>query len=75
MSLFRCEKCGAVDNTAIRNKDGMNMYYGVEWPDSSRRHRLMTGKWECYECRNGKWHKRFAKRQWDPTIKVINPDE
>jgi hypothetical protein len=65
MSLYRCETCGCVENTAL------GFYWcrkDIDWPEEVR------GKALCSECAPkvysdgsptdwGKWHGRFAKRQ------------
>ena len=51
MSLFACDRCGAVENTALGE------YYG-------RRMRGLDPL--CSECATGEWHGRFPKRQYVP---------
>lgn len=57
MSLFVCEECGCIENTALcgfwlrKTKDG-------------------SGRALCSECdpQTGKWHGRFPKDQYDPKV-------
>lgn len=46
MPLFNCEKCGAVENTAL----------GAYW---GRKHQKQPEL--CSECHTGKWHGKFPK--------------
>ena len=50
MSVYICEKCGAIDNTAI----------GGYWRNCIRKEPKM-----CSECNFGKWHGEFPKNYWD----------
>jgi len=47
MSLFKCDKCGCVENTACSHF-WLNKYKG--------------GDALCSECSTGKWHNRFPKQ-------------
>lgn len=49
MPCYICEKCGAVDNTAI----------GGYWRNYIRKEPKM-----CSECNFGKWHGKFEKKHW-----------
>lgn len=61
MPLFKCSKCGCVENTALSNfwSRGMNFETG----------KLIVPKPPalCSECDPaiGKWHGEFPKRPWD----------
>lgn len=57
MSLFVCDECGCVENTALCRF----------WMQRSKDKKVL-----CSECDNGKWHNRFPKRKWDGKTKVIN---
>ena len=46
MPLFKCSKCGAIENTALGNY----------WMPNREREPV-----ECSECADGKWHGKFAK--------------
>lgn len=47
MPLFRCEKCGCVENTALSDY----------WMDH-----LEKKPAQCSECGTGEWHRRFPKK-------------
>lgn len=76
MSLFVCDLCGCVDNTALGHFWGRN---SDMFADKS-----LKGKALCSECSpaefkdgskhedGGKWHGRFPKVQWDGKREVIN---
>lgn len=49
MSIYICEKCGTVDNTAI----------GGYWSNVSEKEDP-----KCSECNTGKWHGQFPKKNW-----------
>lgn len=49
MPCYICEKCGAIDNTAV----------GGYWRNHIRKEPKM-----CSECNFGKWHGRFEKKYW-----------
>lgn len=49
MSVYICEKCGAIDNTAVGG------YY---------RNILNNEPIMCSECNTGKWHDVFPKKYW-----------
>lgn len=49
MSIYVCEKCGTIDNTAV----------GGYWKNG-RNHEPK----QCSECNTGKWHGEFPKRNW-----------
>ena len=81
MSLFVCDKCGCVDNTAL------GRYWSKDDP-------LLWGEDNlglalCTECAPttfadgspvnprimadyGKWHNKFPKKKWDGKLEVIN---
>lgn len=76
MSLFVCDECGCVENTAL------GFYWGKDvltWKDTSK-----NGKALCSECmptefsdgsklhEGGKWHGKFPKVKWDGKREVIN---
>ncbi len=78
MSLFVCDKCGCVDNTALGRYWSKDMDF---WADDNK------GLALCAECapstykdgspagvirRFGKWHNQFPKEKWDGKVKVIN---
>lgn len=57
MPLFKCSKCGCVDNTALGN------YWGLYACD---------GKPPlCSECDTGVWHGRFPKKPHDPATEPL----
>lgn len=49
MSVYICEKCGAIDNTAV----------GGYWKNCCNHEPKM-----CSECNTGKWHGVFDKKLW-----------
>lgn len=49
MSVYICEKCGAIDNTAV----------GGYWKNCIAKEPKM-----CSECNFGKWHEIFPKKYW-----------
>lgn len=49
MPCYICEKCGAIDNTAV----------GGYW-----RNILNKEIPKCSECNYGKWHGKFEKKHW-----------
>lgn len=49
MSVYICEKCGCIDNTAL----------GGYWKNVLRKEPKM-----CSECNTGKWHNEFPKQHW-----------
>ena len=63
MSMFKCDKCNAVDVFEIAYKEHID---GT--PLSSL---------ECTECQTGKWHGFFPKENYDSkkNIIIINDDE
>jgi hypothetical protein len=54
MPLFKCAKCGCVENTALGN------YWGTYGDD----HASAT----CSECHTGTWHGHFEKVKADPNV-------
>lgn len=61
MSLFQCEKCGCIENTALTSG-----YVGWtskdDWPAEMRIEKgLEPGKKYCSACFDGKWHGRFPQ--------------
>jgi hypothetical protein len=62
MSLFVCDDCGCVENTALAGPGG---YWG--------RTRL-DGKARCSACnpKVGKWHGHFPCEKWDGKRGVVN---
>lgn len=49
MSIYICEKCGTLENTAL----------GGYWRNALRKEPPM-----CSECNTGKWHNEFPKQHW-----------
>ncbi len=49
MSVYICEKCGCIENTAV----------GGYWKNARNKEPKM-----CSECNTGKWHGVFEKRHW-----------
>ena len=49
MSVYICEKCGCIENTAL----------GGYWSNSLRKEPKM-----CSECNTGQWHNQFKKKHW-----------
>lgn len=80
MSLFVCDKCGCVENTALGRYWSKDMPF---WGDDNRGLALCS---ECAPTRDkdgnyineygarkyGKWHGIFLKEPWDGVTKVIN---
>lgn len=76
MSLFVCDKCGCVENTAL------GRYWMKDFPDMWSKDN--EGLALCSECAplyyaNGErtdynhiWHGKFKKRQWDGIEPMIN---
>jgi hypothetical protein len=61
MSLFVCDNCGCVDNTAL------GFYWGRNIKEMDG-----DGRALCSECKEGKWHGQFEKEPWDGKRNVIN---
>jgi hypothetical protein len=59
MSLFKCPKCGCVENTAC----------GHYWPAVLRKEAP-----ECSECNTGTWHGLFPKQTPEEAGYIISPD-
>lgn len=60
MSLFVCDECGSVDNTALTNF----------W---LRKQENVEGRALCSACGpRGRWHGCFPREQWDGERQVIN---
>src|SRR5215471_219346 len=68
MSLFVCEACGAVENTALGHYWGRHLY-----PPTPLDEQVITHMALCSECAFGTWHGKFPKVQWDGKREVINP--
>lgn len=49
MSVYVCEKCGCIENTAL----------GGYWNNVRNKEPKM-----CSECNTGKWHNEFDKKYW-----------
>lgn len=49
MSIYICEKCGTIENTAL----------GGYWKNCLNKEPKM-----CSECNDGKWHGEFPKKHW-----------
>ncbi len=49
MSVYICEKCGCIENTAL----------GGYWRNCIKEEAKM-----CSECNTGKWHNEFKKMHW-----------
>ena len=49
MSIYICEKCGCIENTAL----------GDYWNNIINHEPKI-----CSECSTGKWHNRFDKKHW-----------
>lgn len=49
MSIYICEKCGCIENTAL----------GGYWRNVCNKEPKM-----CSECNNGEWHGEFEKKHW-----------
>lgn len=75
MSMFVCDKCNTLENTALGHYWGRNSnYFGEE----------LKGLALCSECtpkfyndgspcrKGGKWHGKFPKRQYTGKEEVIN---
>lgn len=64
MSVFRCEQCGCMENTAVSN------FISRKYPYSPDGEALPSLPALCSECdpEIGKWHGRFPKRSAKGTI-------
>lgn len=70
MSLFVCDECGVVENTALAGYGG---WWGRNRKDLGHGERgVGDGKGRCSQCNLGKWHGRFPRKQWDGKGEVIN---
>ena len=49
MSMYICEKCGCIENTAL----------GGYWKNV-----INQEPKKCSECNRGEWHNEFEKRHW-----------
>ena len=49
MSIYICEKCGCIENTAL----------GDYWNNIINDEPII-----CSECSTGKWHNKFDKKHW-----------
>ena len=49
MSIYICEKCGCIENTAL----------GGYWKNARNKEPKM-----CSECNTGVWHNEFPKKHW-----------
>ena len=49
MSIYICEKCGCLENTAL----------GTYWENLYNKEPVM-----CSECSTGNWHNKFKKEHW-----------
>lgn len=49
MSMYICEKCGCIENTAL----------GGYWKNI-----INQEPKKCSECNRGEWHNEFEKRHW-----------
>lgn len=56
MPLFKCDKCGVVENTALSPKCWIN--------------HIKNEPVLCSKCSTGKWHGRFAKSKTMPSGEV-----
>ncbi len=62
MSLYVCDHCGTVDNTALGDYWlRVHPWTGYE-PLPPR----------CTRCATGEWHGKFPEEKWDGKRKVIN---
>jgi hypothetical protein len=66
MSLFVCDQCNAVANTATDGYWEQLIAFAQEGTPRSER------KFKCSECRTGKWHGRFPKDEWDGQTPMKN---
>jgi hypothetical protein len=60
VSVFVCDECGCIDNTALTNY----------WSRNMKRPGGRGGKALCSECDPdiGRWHGRFDRRPYDPEV-------
>lgn len=65
MSLFVCDVCNCVENTALAGAFGYWLRDSAENPHGDDLAR-------CSECNTGAWHGRFEKVPWDGERGVIN---
>jgi hypothetical protein len=71
VSLFVCDECGCIENTALTNWYG---YHGRKIKPSRAvgnppilpevRPKMGDGKARCSECVSGTWHGKWPKRQY-----------
>lgn len=59
MPLFRCSKCGSIDNTAM----------GDYWMDTAEGRPPL-----CVECKTGVWHGEFPKEPAEPLWERVRAD-
>jgi hypothetical protein len=81
MGLFKCTKCGCVENTALGFywlRNDPKMIESLDWSDVGEEYK---GKALCSECAPkkyldgkdtgwGKWHEKFEKVPWDEREKL-----
>lgn len=78
MGLFVCDQCNAVENTAYGvywGRDSIHIDYGSQYTPGTCLCSECTPKVFASgepNCRGGKWHNRFPKRQWDGVTPVKN---
>ena len=74
MPLFKCAKCGCVENTALGHYWTRHMVDNYDWSDVGEQYK---GQPLCSECApthfangeptgRGKWHGKFPKEPYDP---------
>jgi hypothetical protein len=72
VSLFVCDECGVVENTALA---GFGGYWGRNRKDLGHGEQgVGDGKARCSQCNPqiGKWHGCFPRGKWDGKRQVIN---
>ena len=79
MSIFVCDKCGCIENTALGFYWGKN--FKDMWADKSLQDLAICSECAPHEFSDGgksgygQWHGKFPKRQWDGKREVINRKE
>ena len=64
MPLFKCSKCGCVENTALSSYWWQKRAFDMKLAKSVAAPPSKPPRWKplCSECGTGKWHGEFAKK-------------